>query len=174
MQQSRPGEQRRLFTITNVTRVNSAIRSYCSCRRRGTIRYSSDRLHQAAICRCSVTARSTVPGASCRGRRTRFPFIYFHCHFTDCQDSSIPSHSATLADATQPSRFRLALNSRLHFNHQKCNLFLTRFFLRVKHPITCPWRSRTPTFLFFVLLTKMLHSESVRYREYENALAFCL
>lgn len=58
MQQSRPGEQRRLFTITNVTRVNSAIRSYCSCRRRGTIRYSSDRLHRAAIRRCSVTARS--------------------------------------------------------------------------------------------------------------------
>lgn len=51
----------------------------------------------------------------------------------------------------QPSQFRLALNSRLHFNHQKCNLFIIRFLLRVKHPITCSWRLRTPTFLFLVL-----------------------
>jgi len=84
MQQSRSGEQRRLFIITNVTRVNSAIHSYCSCRRHRTIH----RLHRATDARSP--ARSTVLGASHRGRQTRFPFIYFHCHFTDCQGSSIP------------------------------------------------------------------------------------
>lgn len=54
IQQSRFGEQRRLFTITNVTRLNSAIRSYCSCRRRGTIH----RLRRAAGARSVDCTRS--------------------------------------------------------------------------------------------------------------------
>lgn len=58
MQQSRPGEQQRLFTITNVTRVNSAIRSYCSCKLVGR------------FIGCNVAAGSRSPYLAERKRQT--------------------------------------------------------------------------------------------------------
>lgn len=104
MQQSRLGEQQRLFTITNVTRVNSAIRSYCSCKLVGR------------FIDCNVAAGSRSPYLAERKRQTWFPFIYFHCHFTDCQDSPPFLPLATSMDVTIfaiPSH----PNSWIYFNH---------------------------------------------------------
>lgn len=131
MQQSRPGEQRRLFTITNVTRVNSAIRSYCSCRRRGTVH----RLHRAAaICRShSFAARSTVPGRLTEEKTDSISIHLFSLPFRWLP--RFPLAPATSANATV---FAVPphSNSWLYFNHQKCNLFFP-VFSGVKYPITC-------------------------------------
>lgn len=49
-----------------------------------------------------------------RVRQTRFPFIYFHRHFTDCHTIAPPSHRRSFHGSFLHS------NSRLYFNHQEC------------------------------------------------------
>lgn len=75
---------------------------------------------------CSPTALAWHNGLSqlhrnTRKRQTRFPFIYFHRHFTDCHTIAPPSLLPT------EERSFLHSNSRLYFNHQECgsSLFLS-------------------------------------------------
>lgn len=65
---------------------------------------------------------TTVCPSSTRKRQTRFPFIYFHRHFTDCHTIAPPSLTNLLP--TEERSF-LHSNSRLYFNHQECGSSLS-------------------------------------------------
>lgn len=99
MQQSRiRNEQRMLFTIANAARVNSAIRSYCPCN--ATQR---DATRDVSSLLARVVYRPTGLSRP-QGRQTRFPFIYFRYHFSDCRNPAPARPPPPLSAPGSPTR----------------------------------------------------------------------